>query len=162
MVAVAIDDNWKETRFVVSVPSCSKVEELDKVLLVRVCVSVVPTTAPVGAPERLPITIDPACCVTLLAATRASDKVPEVIRLASTETVLLEELMVLFVNVCVSVVPTTEPVGAPERLPITIDPACCVTLLAATRASVKVPEAIRLASTVTVLSVELMVLFVRV
>jgi hypothetical protein len=84
------------------------------VLLVRVCVSVVPTTAPVGAvtvvneDEPLPTT----------KPVRAEEPVPPletdngVLRFEIVPPEIAAPLIVLLVRVWVSVVPTTKPVGA--------------------------------------------------
>ena len=76
------------------------------VLLVNVCVSVVPTTVSVGAPVKLPIVIEPSCCVIFDAVIRASAKVPDVTSAAAIVNVFDAVFIVLFVKVCVSETPT--------------------------------------------------------
>jgi len=62
---------------------------------------------------------------------------------AATTVMVLEPVsIVLFVKVCVSVVPTTVPVGAPDNAVMSMDASCCVTLETAIRASAKVPDVI--------------------
>ena len=68
--------------------------------MVSVCVSVVPTTVPLGAPDRLPMVIDPSCWVILDAAILASANVPDVTSSAAILIVFDNVLIVLLVSVC--------------------------------------------------------------